>query len=134
MARVRTPGKFKVLIKDRFLKDLPREERRERVAQVFFGTDFAKLTPTPEEEEWNKGLDNIEAFLVHFAKQFADANVYNALSTAWQFDPATWRPSSTRARYSRPRAQRSSTSVCGPTQTASGDGTGAQTGFGPTIR
>jgi hypothetical protein len=67
------------MVEDRFLKGLPREERRDRIAQVFFGTDFAKLTPTPSEEEWNKGLDNIETFLVHFAQHFTNANVYNAL-------------------------------------------------------
>jgi hypothetical protein len=79
MARVRSPGEFKQMVKNRFLVGLPKEERRERIAQVFFGTDFAKMTPTPPEEEWNKGLDNIEAFLVHFAQHFTNANVYNAL-------------------------------------------------------
>ena len=47
MARVRSPGKFKQIVEARFLRDLPRDERRERVAQVFFATaDSDNLTPT----------------------------------------------------------------------------------------
>jgi hypothetical protein len=80
MARVRSPGEFKQMLERRFLKDRPQQERRTRVAGVFFGTDDrSKLTPSPAEEDWNKALDNIEAFLVHFAEHFIDADVYNAL-------------------------------------------------------
>lgn len=37
------------------------------------------LTPQPGIERWNEGLDNIEAFLLHYARYFLDADVYNAL-------------------------------------------------------
>ena len=96
MARIRTPGEFKQMVEDRFLKDLPRQERRARVAQVFFATtERTKLKPTPSEEDWNKSLDNIEAFLIHFAQHFIEADVYSSLKhglavrpgeAAFQFD------------------------------------------------
>jgi hypothetical protein len=80
LARVRTPGRLKRRLENRFLEDLTVEERRARVASVFFGvTDRSKLRPIPPEGEWKKGLDNIEAFLTHFAQHFLDADVYNAL-------------------------------------------------------
>lgn len=80
MARVRTPGQFKQRLESRFLGDLPQDKRRELTARVFFGTtDRRNLTPTPSDEDWTKGLDNIESFLVHFAHHFLDADVYNAL-------------------------------------------------------
>jgi len=47
---------------------------------MFFATaDRDNLTPTPAQEDWNRGLDNIADFLVHFAAHFTDADVYNAL-------------------------------------------------------
>jgi hypothetical protein len=80
MARIRTPGAFKQKVEARFLADMPQDERRERTAKVFFGTaDRTKLKPMPSEEDWNSGLDNIEAFLGHFAQHFSDADVYSAL-------------------------------------------------------
>jgi hypothetical protein len=80
MARVRSPGDFKQMLEARFLKDLAPEERRERVAQVFYGSaDRSNMTPTPTQDAWNKGLDNVEAYLVHFAQHFTDADLYNAL-------------------------------------------------------
>lgn len=80
LARVRTPGQLKQMLEDRFLEDLSAADRRARVAPVFFGgTDRSKLRPDPPEEDWNKGLDNIESFLGHFARHFLDADVYNAL-------------------------------------------------------
>ena len=96
VARTRSPGDFKKKVEERFLGDLPRDERRGRAARVFFGTDDRKnLKPSPAEEDWNKGLDNIESFLVHFARHFTEADVYNALKhglavrpgeAAFQFD------------------------------------------------
>jgi hypothetical protein len=80
LARVRTPGQLKEMLEDRFLKDLTATERRARVASVFFGgTDRSRLSPTPPEDEWKKGLDNIEAFLTYFAQHFLRADIYNAL-------------------------------------------------------
>jgi hypothetical protein len=47
---------------------------------MFFATaDRDNLTPTPAQEDWNRGLDNIADFLVHFAAHFTDSDVYNAL-------------------------------------------------------
>ena len=80
VARVRSPGDFKRMLEERFLGDLSQNERRQRVAKVFFGTtDRTDVEPMPPEEDWNEGLDNIEAFLVYFARHFIAADVYNAL-------------------------------------------------------
>lgn len=80
LARVRTPGQLKEMLEDRFLKNLNARERRARVASVFFGgTNRSRLSPTPLEDDWKKGLDNIESFLTHFAQHFLHADVYNAL-------------------------------------------------------
>lgn len=80
VARVRGPGAFKKLVQRRFVEELPEDERRRRAAGVFFGTSRPEgLTPQPGIERWNEGLDNIEAFLLHYARHFLDADVYNAL-------------------------------------------------------
>jgi len=80
LARVRTPGQLKEMLEDRFLEGLDVRERRARVAAVFFGgTDRSRLSPTPPESDWTKGLDNIESFLTYFAQHFLRADVYNAL-------------------------------------------------------
>jgi hypothetical protein len=80
VARVRGPGAFKKLVQGRFVEGPPQDESRRRVAGVFLGTSNPKgLTPHPPIEAWNEGLDNIEAFLRHYARHFLDADVYNAL-------------------------------------------------------
>lgn len=80
LAGVRTPGQLKEMLEDRFLGDLTVRERRARVASVFFGVDSRRrLSPTPPEDDWKMGLDNIESFLTYFARHFLDADIYNAL-------------------------------------------------------
>jgi hypothetical protein len=73
-------GLFKKLVTDRFASDLSTEERRERTANVFFGQPEPEgLAPAPPPDEWEKGADNIEAFLAHYAQHFLEADVYNSL-------------------------------------------------------
>ena len=80
VARVRSPQRFKDDVKRRFLGDLSDKARRRRVTEVFFGTrDRKALEPTPPEEEWIEGADNLERFLCRFASDFLDADLYNAL-------------------------------------------------------
>ena len=80
LARVRNPGAFKDLVTDRFASDLSADERRERIANVFFGRPEPEwLAPAPPPDEWKKGADNIEAFLSCYAHHFLEADVYNSL-------------------------------------------------------
>ena len=80
IARVKGPGEFKDMVNRRFVDPSVEKERRSKVARVFFGSsDRKQLSPHPPIEAWNEGLDNIEAFLGHYARRFLDADVYNAL-------------------------------------------------------
>lgn len=80
VARVRAPAKFKRQVEERFLGTLGRDERRRRVALVFFGgRDPAGVSPQPSQSDWDDGADNIEAFLCYFAQHFLEADVYNSL-------------------------------------------------------
>lgn len=80
IARVRSAGQFKRMVRDRFVGELSREERRRRVGEVFFGSaERTAIKPNPSPEHWENGLDNIEAFLTHYARHFLDSDIYNAL-------------------------------------------------------
>ncbi len=80
VARVRGPAQFKKLVEDRFLSDLSRDERHRRLQRALFGTSTrSAIEPNPPVEIWESGGDNIEAFLVHYARHFLDADIYNAL-------------------------------------------------------
>jgi hypothetical protein len=80
VARVRRPSQFKRMVNERFADELSPEERRQRVGAVFFGaSERTALKPNPPQEQWEKSLDNIEAFLTHYARHFLDADIYNAL-------------------------------------------------------
>jgi hypothetical protein len=80
IARVRGAGQFKRMVSKRFADELPPEERRQRVGEVFFGSaERTAIKPNPPQEQWEKSLDNIEAFLTHYARHFLDADIYNAL-------------------------------------------------------
>ena len=60
-------------------EELGDEQRKANVAAVFFGaSDRTNLQPTPSEDEWNAGLDNLSAWLAWFAAHFLDSGVYNA--------------------------------------------------------
>lgn len=60
-------------------EELADEQRRTNVAAVFFGaSDRSSLQPTPPEDEWKAGLENVSTWLAWFAAHFLDAGVYNA--------------------------------------------------------
>ncbi len=60
-------------------EELEDEQRKTNVAAVFFGaSDRTSLQPTPPEDEWNAGLENLSMWLAWFAVHFLDSGVYNA--------------------------------------------------------
>lgn len=80
MARERTPSGFKKKVAERF-DGAPRDEQRtEELCVVFRGTAKPEsLKPAPDRGVWDASLDNIEAFMTHFARLFLnDAPEYNA--------------------------------------------------------
>lgn len=80
IVRARGAGQFKRMVSERFVDALSPEERRQRVGEVYFGSaERTAITPNPPPEQWEKSLDNIEAFLTHYARHFLDADIYNAL-------------------------------------------------------
>jgi hypothetical protein len=71
------------------------EQRRTNVAAVFFGaSDRTSLRPTPPEDEWNAGLENLSTWLAWFAAHFLDAGVYNAAKHGLAPQAPGTRPSS----------------------------------------
>src|SRR5688500_1397301 len=68
MARVRSPGDFKKRVEKRFVSSDP-DAHRSALSLVFFGADAReKITPTPDAEDWEQGIMNVEAFLRHFTR------------------------------------------------------------------
>jgi hypothetical protein len=81
LARVRTPGLFKMRARERFLNSpLDTAERRRRVALAFYGAATTRsFEPRPAEREWTRSLDSIESHLVGFANELLDGGaLYNA--------------------------------------------------------
>src|SRR5215217_4185570 len=102
---------------------------------MFFATaDRDNLTPTAAQEDWNRGLDNIADFLVHFAAHFTDADVYNALKHGLAVRPGHAATELDDGELLKAEARRSSTSASGAIQTTSLVGIGLPRGFGPIDR
>ena len=60
-------------------EELGDEQRKANVAAVFFGAaDRTNLQPTPSEDAWSAGLENLSTWLAWFAAHFLDSGVYNA--------------------------------------------------------
>jgi hypothetical protein len=76
IARVRFDA-FKKQIAERFDGSSPDAGRKELLARVFYGQ--AGPPDGPSEFEWSQSLENIEAWLIHYARWFLDeSNLYNA--------------------------------------------------------
>lgn len=89
LARVRSPAKFKQMVRTRFL-DSAYDDRgyRATISKVFhLVADPSHVRPDPGVDKWWDSVDNIELFLRHFASDFVEAGLYNSAKHGMALTP-----------------------------------------------